>query len=107
VECALDDTRRVNQRQIRTWRTAVVRSASSQQRLNKPSQPIRFQLNLRKELLAGFVIPLDIGASQAAYEPLDVAQWQSQLMCGSGQDLVVGRPTRRTSYRAPRLGVVN
>jgi hypothetical protein len=107
VECAPDDSRRVNQRQIRTRRAAVVRSASIQQCLYKPSQSIRFQLNLGEELLSGFVIPFDIGATQAADEPLDVAQWQPQVMCGSGQDLIGGRPTRLTSYRAPRLCVVN
>jgi hypothetical protein len=107
VECAPDDSRRVNQRQIRTRRAAVVRSASIQQCFYKPSQSIRFQLNLGEELLSGFVIPFDIGATQAADEPLDVAQWQPQVMCGSGQDLIGGRPTRHTSYRAPRLCVVN
>jgi hypothetical protein len=62
-----------------------MRSSVPEEAVNQLVKAIRLPLDFREEVMPRSLVPLHVGAAQAADEALDVAQWQSQFMGCAGQ----------------------
>jgi hypothetical protein len=59
-----------------------------QQCIQQLRQPICFGVDLRQKFSACVFVPMDICATQAIYESLDVTEWQTDLVRRCRQQLV-------------------
>jgi hypothetical protein len=80
VQRAVDDGSRVCERHVRFDCDAGVARASYQERLHQLREPIRFQINLRKEVIPCLFVPFDVRPEQTGDESLDMTQREPKVM---------------------------
>jgi hypothetical protein len=84
MDCALNNVRRMRKFQVWSVRGTAIGGNGTQQRLHHLGQTVSLQINLRKEIAACLVVPLDISPAQACDETLDVTQRQPKIVRNRG-----------------------